>query len=118
MTNNDGNMEIRLFLKLSGKKKALVHMALDTAQIPAESLVIYQKQTKDLILDFKKKFYWEQYQKVIDAKTEEAYKLSKRYRQISKNSPNTEEANTTLEHLLAINLAIEKLKKLQLALSI
>ena len=118
MTNNDGNMELRLFLKLSGKKKALVHMALDTAQIPAESLVIYQKQTKDLILDFKKKFYWEQYQKVIDAKTEEAYKLSKRYRQISKNSPNTEEANTTLEHLLAINREIEKLKKLQLALSI
>ena len=74
------------------------------------------KQTKYLILDFKKEFYWGQYQKVIDAKTAEANKLSKRYRQISKNSPNTKEANTTLEHLLAINHEIEKLKKLQLIL--
>ena len=45
-------------------------MALDTAKIPIASLSTYQKETKDLILDFKKKFYWEQYQKVVDTKTE------------------------------------------------
>ena len=49
-------------------------------------------------------------------KQQKPIRLSKRYRQISKNSPNTKEANTTLEHLLAINHEIEKLKKLQLIL--
>jgi len=111
-----GNMDLHLFLTLSGKKHTQMHLALDTAHIPEQSLALYQKQTKYLILAFKKEFYWGQYQKIIDAKTAEAYKLSKRYRQISKNSPNTKEANTTLEHLLAINHEIEKLKKLQLIL--
>ncbi len=114
--NNDGNMNLHLYLTLSGKKHTQMHLALDTAHIPVQSLTLYQKQTKYLILGFKKEFYWGQYQKVIDAKTAEAYKLSKRYRQISKNSPNTKEANTTLEDLLAINHEIEKLKKLQLSL--
>ena len=114
--NNGGNMDLHLFLTFSGEKHTQMHLALDTAHIPEQSLVLYQKQTKYLILDFKKEFYWGQYQKVIDVKTAEAYKLSKRYRQISKNSPNTKEANTTLEHLLAINHEIEKLKKLQLIL--
>ena len=93
-------------------------MALDTAKIPIASLSNYQKETKDLILDFKKKFYWEQYQKVVDTKTEEAYKLSKRYRKILRKSANTKEGSRILENLLAINHEIEKLKKLQLALLI
>ena len=117
-TSNDGVIELRLFLKLSGKNKTLVHMALDTAKIPIASLSNYQKETKDLILDFKKKFYWEQYQKVVDTKTEEAYKLSKRYRKILRKSANTKEGSRILENLLAINREIEKLKKLQLALLI
>ena len=110
------NTDLHLFLTLSGKKNTQMHLALDTAHIPEQSLKLYQQQTKYLILDFKKEFYWGQYQKVIDTKTAEANKLSKRYRQISKNSPNTKQANTTLEHLLAINHEIEKLKKLQLIL--
>jgi hypothetical protein len=104
------NTDLHLFLTLSEKKNTQMHLALDTAHLPDKSLKLY------LILDFKKEFYWGQYQKVIDTKTAEANKLSKRYRQISKNSPNTKQANTTLEHLLAINHEIEKLKKLQLIL--
>ena len=118
ITNNDGNIELRLFLKLSGKNKTLVHVALDTTKIPIASLSEYQQETQDLILDFKKKFYWEQYQKVVDAKTAEAFKLSKRYRKISRKSANSKEGSRILENLLAINREIEKLKKLQLALSI
>tara|TARA_A100001011_G_C14249027_1_gene816996 strand:+ start:938 stop:1558 length:621 start_codon:yes stop_codon:yes gene_type:complete len=117
ITNNDGNIELRLFLKLSGKNKTLVHMALDTAKIPIANLSVYQKETQNLILDFKKKFYWEQYQKVVDTKTAQAYKLSKKYRKISKKSANSKEGSRILENLLAINREIEKLKKLQLALS-
>ena len=95
-----------------------MHLALDTAHIPDQSLALYQKQTKYLILDFKKEFYWGQYQKVIDAKMAEAKKLAKKYRKISENSTtNAKEATTTaLEHLLTINHEIEKLKKLQLIL--
>ena len=78
-----GNMDLHLFLTLSGKKNTQMHLALDTAHIPEKSLKLYQQQTKYLILDFKKEFYWGQYQKVIDAKTAEAKKLAKKYRKIS-----------------------------------
>jgi len=114
--NNDGNMDLHLFLTLSGKKNTQMHLALDTAHIPEQSLALYQKQTKYLILDFKKEFYWGQYQKVIDAKTAEAKKLAKKYRKISENATDAEATTAALEHLLAINHEIEKLKKLQLKL--
>ena len=118
ITNNDGNIELRIFSKLSGKNKTVLHMALDTAKLPIASLSVYQQETQDLILDFKKKFYWEQYQQVVDAKTAEAHKLSKRYRKISKKNANSKEGRRIFEKLLAINREIVKLKKLQLALSI
>ena len=116
MINNDGNMEIRLFLKLSGKTKTLVHIALDTTQIPSQSLTIYQKQTQDLILDFKKKFYWEQYQKVIDTKTIEAKKIAKKYKRLSSHHPDETAAAIALNDLLALDNEIEQLKALQLKL--
>ena len=111
-----GNMDLHLFLTLSGEKHTTIHLALDTAHIPEQSHALYQKQTKYLILDFKKEFYWGQYQKVIDAKTAEAKKLAKKYRKISENTTDTEATTTALEHLLAINHEIEKLKELQLIL--
>ena len=110
--NNDGNMDLHLFLNLSGKKNTQMHLALDTAHIPEQSLALYQKQTKYLILDFKKEFYWGQYQKVINAKTAEAKKLAKKYRKLSENTPDPEVITAALEHLLAINHEIEKLEAL------
>ena len=82
ITNNDGNIELRIFSKLSGKNKTVVHMALDTAN-PIASLSVYQQETQDLILDFKKSFIGNNINKLLMLKQQRPI-FSKRYRKISK----------------------------------
>jgi hypothetical protein len=109
---NEGNVDLTLFVLLSGEDdKSSLSIALNTVNLPQDKLPPYHEQTKTLLLNFKKTFYQNIYQKYIDNKIQNTKKLSRKYKKLSRHPDQELAAYDTMKQIASINTEIQQLVK-------
>ncbi len=111
-SENEGTVDLIIFgqsVDVDGSTD--FYLAFDNSQVPVNQTQVYSKQTRTLLIDFKENFYVDHFQSLIDKKTKDTRKLSKRYEKLVRTKKDDLRASELLEDIKLIESEIAGLQK-------
>ena len=113
-SENEGTVDLVIFAQsVSNDNSTDFYLAFDSRNIPSNQVSSYTSQTRLLLIDFKRDFYINHFQTIIDKKTNEARKMSKRYEKLLKSEKEDPETHKLLEDIKLLQSDISKLQSRQ-----
>lgn len=115
---NDGNVAVLIPLKIETTPTgSTVYLAVEKGNMPDDIFENYQKETKNLLLNFKRQFYLDQMDLQIDATAKQAARKSKQYEKAKKKAKEPEKVAGLLDDLVKINESLLSLQNNKLSIA-